>query len=97
MNSFLYNPRMTTDIQKTALRLPRDLHQKIHESADKNGRSMNAEIIHRLENSFSPTSDATMAELQALAREAEIELHARMQRLNDIRQMIEFQKKSNNQ
>ncbi|MDV7397487.1 Arc family DNA-binding protein, partial [Arthrospira platensis SPKY1] len=40
------------EIQKTALRLPRWLHESIHEAADKNGRSMNAEIVARLEQSF---------------------------------------------
>ncbi|MGI4847557.1 MAG: Arc family DNA-binding protein [Janthinobacterium lividum] len=37
------------DFIKTALRLPRDLHSEVQESAEKNGRSMNAEIIARLE------------------------------------------------
>lgn len=40
------------DFLKTALRLPRDLHAKIHEAADEAGRSMNAEIVARLEQSF---------------------------------------------
>ena len=37
---------------KTALRLPRGLHRSIQESAEKRGRSMNAEIISRLDRSF---------------------------------------------
>lgn len=41
-----------SDILKTALRLPRNLHKQIHAAADKSGRSMNAEIVHRLEDSF---------------------------------------------
>lgn len=40
------------DIQKTALRLPKKLHAKIHEAAQVNGRSMNAEIVARLHASF---------------------------------------------
>jgi hypothetical protein len=40
------------DYLKTALRLPRDLHARIHEAAEKAGRSMNAEIVARLEASF---------------------------------------------
>ena len=40
------------DIQKTALRLPRDIHQMVSEAARKAGHSMNAEIIARLRASF---------------------------------------------
>lgn len=44
---------MEEDIQKTALRLPRELHNCVHEAAKKSGRSMNAEIVSRLQESFS--------------------------------------------
>ncbi len=47
---------MTTDIQKTALRLPRELHSRILEAAENSGRSMNAEITSRLQDSFSSLS-----------------------------------------
>jgi len=40
------------DIQNTALRLPRELHTEIHASAEASNRSMNAEIVSRLENSY---------------------------------------------
>lgn len=40
------------DVQKTALRLPRPLHEQIHRAAEANGRSMNAEIVTRLQDSF---------------------------------------------
>lgn len=40
------------DIQKTALRLPRELHTNIVKAAESNGRTMNAEIVHRLETTF---------------------------------------------
>jgi predicted DNA-binding protein len=46
---------MADEIQKTALRIPKELHQKIHELADKSGRSMNAEIVHRLGESVELT------------------------------------------
>lgn len=39
---------------KTALRLPRDLHASVQEAAERAGRSMNAEIIQRLDHSFTP-------------------------------------------
>jgi hypothetical protein len=46
------------DFQKTALRLPRDLHEKVVSAANASGRSMNAEIIARLQASFSPSENA---------------------------------------
>jgi len=36
------------DYIKTALRLPRELHEKLQLAAKEKGRSMNAEIISRL-------------------------------------------------
>ncbi len=33
------------DWQKTALRLPRDLHQQIHEAARANDRTFNGQIV----------------------------------------------------
>jgi hypothetical protein len=49
------------EIQKTALRLPRELHSKILLTAAESGRSMNAEIVHRLQTSYE--SIATTEEL----------------------------------
>jgi hypothetical protein len=43
---------MTKDIQKTALRLPRELHTAILDAASKSGRTMNAEIVYRLQQSI---------------------------------------------
>ena len=51
---------MSKDIQRTALRLPRDLHNAIHEAADASGRTMNAEIVYRLQRTFD--DDAAFAE-----------------------------------
>ena len=39
-------------IHKTALRLPKELHLQILNSAKDSGISMNAEIVTRLQNSF---------------------------------------------
>ena len=43
---------------RTALRVPPGLHKAIHESADNFGRSFNAEIVARLQESFAPKGDA---------------------------------------
>lgn len=45
------------DYIRTALRVPPDLHAKIHESAKENNRTFNAEIVARLEQSFSTSTD----------------------------------------
>lgn len=44
--------KSTESIQKTALRVPRDLHEQIHQAAQASGRSFNAEIVKRLQESF---------------------------------------------
>lgn len=41
-----------SDFVKTALRLPPDVHAKIHEAASATGRSYNAEIVARLQSTF---------------------------------------------
>ena len=46
------------DFQKTALRLPKDLHARLHAAAAEVGRSYNAEIIARLEATFADDMDA---------------------------------------
>lgn len=56
----------TPDIQKTALRVPRELHTAIHKAAEKSGRTMNAEIVHRLEQSFEPAKADTKSGMHAL-------------------------------
>lgn len=43
---------MSNEIQKTALRLPKGLHEAIHIAAKESGRTMNAEIVYRLQQSF---------------------------------------------
>lgn len=50
---------MSKDIQRTALRLPRDLHNAIHEAADASGRTMNAEIVYRLQRTFDEDAAST--------------------------------------
>jgi len=67
------------DIQKTALRIPKDLHKIIVDAAASNGRTMNAEIVHRLESSFlsqiTPDELLTPSEAKAIAKEARQNLY----------------------
>lgn len=39
------NNQTQADWQKTALRLPRDLHKQIHEAAKQNHRTFNGQIV----------------------------------------------------
>jgi hypothetical protein len=54
------------DYVKTALRLPRSVHAKLQEAADASAKSMNSEIIARLEASF--TGGDQSALITAIAR-----------------------------
>ncbi len=45
-------PRTQDDYIRTALRVPPDLHKRIHAAAAESGRTFNAEINVRLEGSF---------------------------------------------
>jgi hypothetical protein len=45
---------MAKDDPHFRLRIPRELKEAIEEEAETNGRSINAEIVYRLENTFDP-------------------------------------------
>ena len=49
------------DYMKTALRLPRGLHAKIQEAATSSGKSLNSELIHRLQQSFEGSVSTDLA------------------------------------
>lgn len=55
---------MSDEIQKTALRLPRGLHESIHKAAKESGRTMNAEIVYRLQQSFESSSEPIVHEME---------------------------------
>lgn len=52
------------DYQKQGMRIPRELHARIHEAAAASGRSYNSEVIYQLERNLGPTAashDATLS------------------------------------
>lgn len=49
------------DYIRTALRVPPDLHAQIHEAAKGNNRTFNAEIVARLQSTFSTTSHTAIS------------------------------------
>jgi hypothetical protein len=46
------------DYTKTALRLPRELHQKLTDAASDSGHSLNTEMVYRLDSSFGQADDS---------------------------------------
>lgn len=61
------------------LRLPPELKEQVESVAKENGRSMNAEIVHRLESGFlnqiAPTKLLTPSEAKAIAKAARDNLY----------------------
>lgn len=55
---------MSDEIQKTALRLPKSLHEAIHAAAKESGRTMNAEIVYRLQQSFEEQQDPGINDIE---------------------------------
>lgn len=52
------------DYMKTALRLPRDLHARLHDAAEANNRTYNSEILQRLEESFLLRSSSSTIDIR---------------------------------
>lgn len=50
-----------TDYQKQGVRIPKDLHARIHKAAASSGRSYNSELIARLQGSFDQDEAAFVA------------------------------------
>lgn len=61
--------RMSREDPQLKIRLPADLKERIESASKTEGRSMNAEIIARLENSFDASASFKKAELGALINE----------------------------
>jgi hypothetical protein len=59
---------------KTALRLPPELHAAVHEAAQKNGRSYNAELVERVQRSFETEERAQADELMREMRRTQLHL-----------------------
>lgn len=52
-------PKQTAMLNLTLKNIPKDLHARLRESAEKNRRSLNSEILARLESDFAaPVVDA---------------------------------------
>ncbi|WP_295541086.1 Arc family DNA-binding protein [uncultured Pseudacidovorax sp.] len=58
-----------SDFVKTALRLPPDVHAQIHAAADASGRSFNAEILARLQDSLARPAASDLQAIRRVVRE----------------------------
>lgn len=56
------------DFVRTALRVPPDLHNALHEATKTTERTFNAEIIHRLKSTFSSETTRQPTPLQEEGR-----------------------------
>ena len=57
--------RKSQELRPVMTRLPEGLRRRLEREAKQNGRSMNAEIIHRLEQTFRQADHQVDLELQA--------------------------------
>jgi len=66
--------KKASNVQLVHIRMPKDMQRKIQREADKNGQTINAEILKRLESSFQ--ADRQAIELEGLkSRLTRVETH----------------------
>ena len=86
---------MSDEIQKTALRLPKSLHEAVHKAAKESGRTMNAEIVYRLQQSFENPSKQSGSETGSTSEDHRIsssdskKLKGLLSRMLDMVEMAE--------
>ena len=65
--------RVSRHADQFIVRLPDGMRDRIAEAAKANGRSMNAEIVHRLEQSFTQQATDAVAQIHAMVTEIRAE------------------------
>lgn len=81
---------MSNEIQKTALRLPKSLHEAVHKAAKESGRTMNAEIVYRLQQSFASTNDDPTTEKPKHIIEAKVAGKSSASTANIFASLLDF-------
>lgn len=82
------------DFFRTQIRIPTGIHLALKEAAEESGRSMNAEIVARLEQSFSPGQGLigqAMIESETKRME-EMFSEMRQDLLDEVKQLLKKQK-----
>lgn len=69
---------------RITLRIPKDLHQSLQESADATSKSLNAEIINRLSASFGDDGGGALAKELKAARALTEKLEAAIAALQSL-------------
>lgn len=72
---------------RITLRIPKDLHRSLSEAADKTSKSLNAEIVGRLQQSFE-----TDSEVEQIAFEYGFETTGLRQEIERLNKLLEAQK-----
>lgn len=79
---------------RITFRMPRELHAKVATAAQASNRSMNAEIIARLENSLVGTAENALPDSRALLAELTGILDEREERLlSELRSLLQSSRK----
>lgn len=74
---------MSRDITPFGLRMPSDLKAQVDAAAEKNGRSINAECVARLQESFELKGEVPAIDIQALAEALAPKLAAEMRKTTE--------------
>jgi plasmid stability protein len=73
------------DLFRSQFRLPQELYEKLKEAAARSGRSLNAEVVFRLNESFTGGGDAAVDLADKLAKpENRAELEALVKVINRL-------------
>lgn len=82
---------MTRDINPFGLRMPAALRARLEDSARDSGRSLNAEIVWRLEQTYEMEAEveATEARYAASLQDLTSEFEAYKKGQNELRQLVE--------
>lgn len=74
---------MATNDPHFKIRMPRDLKLRLEASAEEQGRSLTAEIVHRLEHSFDTVFDLMLLNRAAELKQAERDVASARMQLED--------------
>ncbi|MFD0981616.1 Arc family DNA-binding protein [Tropicimonas aquimaris] len=82
------NSKMGRGAPQFALRLPEELREKIKAAAERNGRSMNSEILERLEATFLETREDAHKQVYQLRLQDLETLKDVFERLEQLEQKV---------
>lgn len=86
----VYHPPMSREDPQMKIRLPADLKEEIEAAAKQSGRSMNAEIVARLEASFAPAQAKADADQLDILEVRDAQLSIVLTGLNLTEMAIQF-------